>query len=292
MKKIIITLSLLAACTCAMQAQLLWKISGAGLEKPSWLFGTHHIAPVAVIDSVPGFAEALAAADIVCGEMEMAAAQSPASQQTIMMAAMAPSDSTLSRVLTIPQLDSINTTLKKYMGPMADIRTMESLKPAMVATALAMVQAQAAFPQFNPAEQLDLVIQQRAQKAGKQVAGLETVEQQASILFGSPIAQQAAELMEAIRHDDSATAFSTRLASAYLSGDLDAMLSLMEDPVCGMGQSADRLINSRNADWLRVIAGLVPTASVLIAVGAGHLPGEKGLIALLRDKGYTVEPVE
>lgn len=40
------------------------------------------------------------------------------------------------------------------------------------------------------------------------------------------------------------------------------------------------------------MAGLLPAASVLIAVGAGHLPGEKGLISLLRQKGYTVEPVE
>ena len=40
------------------------------------------------------------------------------------------------------------------------------------------------------------------------------------------------------------------------------------------------------------MAGLLPTASVLIAVGAGHLPGDKGLISLLRKEGYTVTPVE
>ncbi|MDE6062759.1 MAG: TraB/GumN family protein [Duncaniella sp.] len=67
----------------------------------------------------------------------------------------------------------------------------------------------------------------------------------------------------------------------------------MEDPELGGDEEwSERMLNKRNANWVRMMAGLLPTASILIAVGAGHLPGEKGLISLLRKEGYTVKPVE
>ena len=292
MKKIFLTLLLIAACVTTADAQLLWKISGNGLERPSYILGTHHIAPASVLDSIDGFAAALASVDRVDGEMDMAAAQTPAAQQMLMAAGMAPSDSTLTKLFTPAQLDSINTVLRRYMGPMAEIRQMDALKPTMVSTVMAMMQAQQQFPGFNPAQQLDLVVQQRGAAAGKQIGGLETVQEQASLLFGTPIIEQAEQLMDAVRHDATALEFAQKLAKAYMAGDLDAMLSLMEDPATGMGTSADRLINTRNANWVRVMAGLLPAASVLIAVGAGHLPGDKGLISLLRSEGYNVDPVK
>lgn len=293
MKRILISLAILIGMASGASAQLLWKVTPPTESgRPSYLFGTHHVAPISVLDSVPGLADAIASVDMVYGEMDMAQAQAPQSQQIIMSAAMAPSDSMLTMVLTPAQLDSANAVIKKYMGPMADINQMAPLKPAMVSTMLAMIQAQQQFPDFNPAHQLDAEIQTRAIAAGKKVGGLETVEQQASILFGMPIAQQAEQLMEAVRQDEFALDFSRRLAKAYLSGDLDAMLSLMEDPVMGMGETSERLISTRNLNWVKVMAGLLPTASVLIAVGAGHLPGDKGLISLLRNEGFTVEPVK
>lgn len=84
-----------------------------------------------------------------------------------------------------------------------------------------------------------------------------------------------------------------KLAKAYLAGDLNQMLELMEDPASGSSDEwSERMINRRNANWARIMAGLLPSASVLIAVGAGHLPGEKGLISLLRKEGYSVEAVK
>ena len=88
MKKILTSLFLVAITAISCNAQLLWKISGNGLEKPSYLFGTHHIAPISVLDSVPGFNNAFASADKVYGELIMSEAQSPAAQQIMMTAAM------------------------------------------------------------------------------------------------------------------------------------------------------------------------------------------------------------
>lgn len=292
-EKILLSIIVSAVSTLACNAQLLWEISGNGLDKPSYLFGTHHIAPISVLDSVPGFNKALASADKVYGEMVMSTAQSPQSQQVMLSYAAAPQDSTLTTVLSSAQIDSLDKVLKKYMGPMASTAQFAPLKPAMVNTVLALVQSQAAFPNFNPAQQLDGEIQKRGAEAGKEIGGFETIEDQCKAMFGTSIMTQANELMEMVRNDDKASGTAIRLAKAYLSGDLNSMLAIMEDPELGGDEEwSDRMLNKRNANWVRIMAGLLPTASVLIAVGAGHLPGDKGLISLLRKEGYTVKPVE
>lgn len=293
MKKILLSLVISVISTLACNAQLLWEVSGNGLSKPSYLFGTHHIAPISVLDSIPGFNSALATADKVYGEMVMSVAQSPQSQQIMMGYAAAPQDSLLTAVLAPAQLDSLDTMLKRYMGPMVSVNQFAPLKPAMLNTLLALLQSQAAFPTFNAAQQLDGEIQKRAEAAGKEVGGFETIDDQCKAMFGTSIVSQANELMDMVRNDDKSAATAIRLAKAYLSGDLDAMLAIMEDPeLGGDGEWTERMLNKRNANWLRIMAGLLPTASVLIAVGAGHLPGDKGLINLLRNEGYTVKPVE
>ncbi len=62
MKKLLLSILVASIGTFVSNAQLLWEVTGNGLSKPSYLFGTHHIAPVSVMDSVPGFASALASA--------------------------------------------------------------------------------------------------------------------------------------------------------------------------------------------------------------------------------------
>lgn len=293
MKKTIFSLLLLIVTAVSVNAQLLWKISGNGLEKPSYLFGTHHIAPVSVIDSVPGMNDAIANSDKIYGEMIMSEATTPQSQQVMMSYAMAPQDSLLTTVLAPAQLDSLNTMLKRYMGPMGSANQFAQLKPAMLSTLLALMQSQAIFPNFNPQQQLDGEIQKRGAAIGKEIGGFETIQDQCNALFGSSIIEQAESLMDMVRHDDQSAGMAKKLAQAYLSGDLNAMLALMEDPANGASEEwTERMINRRNANWMRVMAGLLPTASVLIAVGAGHLPGDEGLISLLRKNGYSVDPVK
>lgn len=291
MKKVILSLLAAAICTLGCNAQLLWEVSGNGLEKPSFIFGTHHLAPISVIDSVPGLTRALASADKVYGELIMREAQSPQSQQIMMAYAAAPSDSMLTAVLSPAQIDSLDNLLKKYMGPMVTTAQFTPLKPAMVCTLLSLVQNKAVFPEFDPEKQLDGEIQKRAEAAGKEIGSFETVEDQCKAMFGSSIARQTDELMDIVRNNDKSASVAIRLAKAYLSGNLNEMLAIMEDPELGADEDwNERMIRKRNANWIRVMAGLLPTASIFIAVGAGHLPGDKGLINLLRKEGYTVNP--
>lgn len=107
MKKFVMTLTAVLAVTLSAQAQLLWKISGNGIEKPSYIVGTHHVAPIGMQDSIPGLMKALQATDQVWGELVMSEMASPQGMVELQKYMAAPADSTLNVLLSPAQIDSV-----------------------------------------------------------------------------------------------------------------------------------------------------------------------------------------
>lgn len=292
MKKILFSIAAIAMAL-STQAQLLWKVTGGDSKGDSYIFGTHHIAPVAILDSIQGFADALNSVSTVYGELEMAEMTSPAVQQVAMRHSMAPADSTLSKLLSTEQLDSVSAVLGKYTGGMLTAAALDPMKPVVVSTQLGMMQSMVAFPEFTGQQQLDQVIQERAQLAGKTVKGLETAEQQFAILMGGSLSRQAEQLMKDIRKEEKTIEDAKTLAAAYMSADLDAMERLFNDPETGMSpETAKTLIYDRNDNWIAQLREILPADKVMIVVGAGHLVGEKGILSQLRNAGYEVTAVD
>lgn len=287
----IISMAIIAIVSC--NAQILWKVSGNGLSKPSYVMGTHHIAPISIIDSISGFNEAINQCDVVYGEVSNDEMNSSETQQKLMQLSIAPADSTLDKIFTPAQFDSIDNVLKKYTAGAASLQQMAMLKPVIVATQLAIMQSLKAFPDFNPQQQLDSHVQTLAGSMGKESEAFETVDFQLNLLYGQPIAEQAKELMIAVRHDEELEAFSHKLAAAYQSQNLDIMFEYMNDPILGFdAASKKRMIDDRNLHWVETLVELMPQRAIFVCVGAGHLPGELGVLNLLRQKGYTVAPVK
>lgn len=292
MKKILFSIAAIAMAL-STQAQLLWKVTGGDSKGDSYIFGTHHIAPVAILDSIQGFADALNSVSTVYGELEMAEMTSPAVQQVAMRHSMAPADSTLSKLLSAEQLDSVSAVLGKYTGGMLTAAALDPMKPVVVSTQLGVMQSMVAFPEFTGQQQLDQVIQERAQLAGKTVKGLETAEQQFAILMGGSLSRQAEQLMKDIRKEEKTIEDAKTLAAAYMSADLDAMERLFNDPETGMSpETAKTLIYDRNDNWIAQLREILPADKVMIVVGAGHLVGEKGILSQLRNAGYEVSAVD
>lgn len=287
---------LLAASIMALagNAQLLWKVEGNGAKGATYLFGTHHIAPVTLLDTTPGLNDALNGAETVYGEIDMQTASDPVkTQQLMMQLAMAPTDSTMTKLMSAEQLDSVNTLLGKYTQGMINVEQMDMMKPALLSTQIGVLQTMTAFPDFNGQEQLDSKIQAKARELGKPVMGFETLEFQTEMLLGDPISEQIEDLMKTVRKDDIAVKKAQELALAYTLGNLDAVKGLMFDPEVGMDEeSAEKLIYSRNADWVAQLKKAMADKRLFVAVGCGHLVGEKGLIEMLRKEGYTVTPVK
>lgn len=287
MKKIVFSLAAILVAI-AGNAQLLWKVSGNGLEKDSYIMGTHHVAPVSILDSIAGFESALNGCDAIYGEVKKSDMQGQEAQQKIMAMAMAPADSTMNVLYSAEEFATVDAVVKKYTQGMAGLEQMAQLKPAIVMSQLSVMQSMIAFPGFDPSQQLDMYVQSRGAELGKPLCGFETVDFQLNMLFGSPLTKQAKDLLEMAQKDDKSLELAHKLADAYRCQNLDELLALMVEDAEDMNE-LDRMIFDRNANWVKSLKELMPEQSVVVCVGAGHLPGEKGLIELLRNEGYTVE---
>lgn len=292
MKEFILSFVVLFAALSS-NAQILYKVSGNGAKGESYVMGTHHLAPLSILDSIEGFETAIKSVDAVYGEIEQSEMNSPATQQKMMAIAMAPADSTLSKVFTKEQFDSINNIITKYSGGQATLNMFEPMKPALVSQQIALLMNMQAIPGFNPMQQLDTQVQLLGAQNGKELNGFETVDFQLNMLFGDPIAEQAEDLLEVIRDEEKMAQFSIKLYQAYMNQDIDKVHELMLEPDMGMEpEDEEEMLTDRNENWAKQLATILPNKSVFICVGAGHLPGEKGLLNLLRQAGYTITPVK
>lgn len=294
MKKIL-SIILLIGLAMSAQAQLLWKISGKGLEKPSYLFGTYHLSPLSIKDSIAAMPKAIEETAQVYGEVVMADAMKPEVLQAMQLQMMLPQDSTLQSLFTPTEYEQVGKMVKEYM--MADIAMLARLKPAAINQQLTLLICMKYTPGFNPQMQLDSYFQQQAQQAGKKVGGLEEIAKQTHILFNSQSLRRQAALLACLAADpDKAMDQCRRLVEAYEKQDLDTMLRLMEerdgtscDP---LPEELEQLIDERNKAWVAKMPAIMTEAPTLFVVGAGHLPGENGVINLLRQQGYTLEAMQ
>ncbi len=295
MKKIAFTLLVLFVTILAFAAQpqgngLLWKVSGNGLTKPSYVMGSHHAAPATFVDQVKGFREAVADADAVYGEVNKDEL-SGAAQQQMMMYAMAPADSTLSKLLSPADMTSLDSLLAIYTGMPGMTAQMEMLKPAVITAQLAVLVIAADNPEMAAAANpLDAVIMGIGEEQGKPTGGLETVETQMQLLFGDPLTLQAKDLMDAVHNNDKLIRQAHDLTAAYLAQDLAVINRITTDPEYGIEpENLDRMLYDRNRAWADELVEMMPQKSVFVVVGAGHLGGDQGLLNLLAKNGYTVE---
>lgn len=276
-------------------AQLLWKVSGNGLNEPSYIIGTHHLAPFSIMDSIAGLRNAMNETRQVYGELKMSEMQSPATMQQMQKTMMLEGDTTLTSLLSPEDFATANKFCKENL--MMDLSMATKLKPAFLLNNVVVAAYIKHIGKFNPQEQLDTFFQSQATSNGKKVDGLETPEFQFNLLFnGYSLKRQAQLLMCTINNIDTEVESLKKLTDAYMRQDLSTMLRISEerkgnqcDPLPG---EEDAMIYDRNKAWSVKLPAIMKDAPTFVAVGALHLPGEKGLLNLLKKQGYTVEAVK
>lgn len=290
MKRYILFLVLLSSIF-QTNAQLLWKISGNGLKKPSYLFGTHHLAPLSILDSIPAFNDAFSSCPIVYGEIVIGDKEAIKKDTKKNYESMiAPPDSTLDLLLSEHLYKKLDSITQKNMNLTAD--QIKKLKPAAIYIQLIMIKSLKYFKDFNLNEQLDEVIQRRALSANKQIRSFETSQQQSNILYDTPIKKQLETLKAIIELYDECDQYIKRTKEAYMTQDINTLINLLNNETFGLNDNNPKNSSAeRNLNWNEQLKEILPKDEpIFIAVGAGHLPGKNGLIELLRKQGYTVEP--
>ena len=282
------------------QAQILYRISGKGLESPSYIVGTYHLAPSSFADSIPGMRQAVEQTNQVCGELDMMDAFKPENTAKLLKAQMLPEGTTLSSLLTTEQLERLNALLLDVMGSNLNDETfaaqMDKMTPAALSTTLSLQSYIKRTESFNPMELIDNYFQMLALQNGKAIKGFETVDFQMGILFGESLEKQVNDLMCMVDHFEETDEMVNRITTAYCSQNLKQIEEAMEEESkveCGTtDEDEDRLINNRNSNWLEMMPSMMAEQPTLFVVGAGHLCGEKGVLRLLEKAGYTVEGVK
>lgn len=286
------SLLLLLLCVLAVNAQICYRISGNGLKNDSFIFGTHHLAPLSVFLEKEEVKAAFESSNQVVGEVDMTINQMEMAMK-MQSYMVAPADSTLSKVLSEEDYSYAIKAFPEIAPELGlSFQMLDALKPSAVTQMVVVPLMMKYLPEFNPNEQLDTYFQKQGKETGKKIIGLETVEYQANILYNSkPIRIQAEELMEILRNPEKAVEESKVLNEAYFTEDMDVMYSISKDLEEDQAYY-EALLKNRNLQWMDKLPIILNEDSTFIAVGCLHLVGEYGLIKMLRDKGYVVEAID
>lgn len=301
MKKILTTLVLLLLIlSCSNPASsndnnhaLLWKITGKGLENPSYLFGTHHLVPVSFLDSITGLEAALESSGQIVGEIDMS--HMAEMQMKIMKRATLPEGVTYASLLSTDDLQLLEGMLTSLFG--AGLDQFGTLRPAMLNNMIVVTLYQKYYPSLSSKKSLDQYFQEEAHNRSLPVQGLETTEDQIHLLLEQQSPERQAEMLICmIRHPEMLKEQMDEIHAAYYAQDLDALWKIYskespDDPCPSTAEEKNALNRERNKQWLKKLPALMEERSSFIAVGSLHLPGEEGLIDGLRSLGYRVEPV-
>ncbi len=263
---------------------LLWRISGKNLSKPSYLFGTMHMLCADDIQLSDSLKNAISEADKVYLELDM-------DDMLQMLGAMSRmtmrDDTTLSDLLSPAEYKKVKSYFEEHSGLMP-FSMLEKFKPMLIESMV----MEKSFDCENMIVMEQLVMQE-ARQHSKEIHGLESMDYQLSIFDSIPYSLQAKQLVKMV--DESGKKSDNdeikRLTDAYRNQQLDKMDELTKSEDMGIGNFADLLLYNRNITWAKKLETLMNKNALVIAVGAGHLPGEKGVINLLRKAGYKVEPV-
>jgi uncharacterized protein YbaP (TraB family) len=263
---------------------LLWRITGKGIAKPSYLFGTMHMLCADDIQLSDSLTNAIENADHVYLELDMDNLFEMMSAMTKMKMR---NDTTLADLLTKEEYQKVKSFFMEN-SKLLPFSMLETFKP-LLAASMIMEQQAGQCDNFISMEQL---IMQEAKKSGVKIKGMETMEYQMSIFDSIPYGFQARQLVKMMEDGDkSDDSEIKKITDAYRSQQLEKMEEMTKKEDLGIEQFTDLLLYNRNEAWAKKLENLLPTNALVVAVGAGHLPGEKGVINLLRKAGYKVEPV-
>ena len=262
---------------------LLWQVSGNGLKQPSYLFGTMHLMCAADTRLSETLKTVIKESDEIYFEIDM-------DNFMEMLGAMKylkmNGNKKLQDFLTAEEYQKVKDYFTKNPGIMT-LEMMQYFKPYFISSMI----SEKAMACANDGG-MEQSIMEESKQYKKEIKGLETVAFQASVFDSIPYELQAKELVKYLDSADQNIENTKELIAVYKSQDLKKIQELTEKEEGSTSQFMDLLLYNRNADWVQKINNIIPARKVLFAVGAAHLPGEKGLINLLKKKGYTLKPMD
>lgn len=284
-----------AAKATANSSAVLWKIERAG-RQASYLLGTIHMTDPRVTAFSPRLEVALAATDTLA--LEVADVSADATNAAIARASrlvLFTDGRTLDGLLSDDEYTKVKETLAG-IGLPGEAAPM--FRPWVVSMILSVSSCERQKVKKG-LPVLDMKLATVARERGLAVVGLETIESQLGAMAGIPDDQQLAMLRASLKFADRSNDTMETLLQLYLTRNMGAAwpFHIALAKKAGIERSSfdsfqRRIVSERNQHMRDAALPLLEKGRAMVAVGALHLVGENGLVALLREAGYTLTPLE
>jgi uncharacterized protein YbaP (TraB family) len=268
----------------AENTSVLYEISGGALTHKSYVFGTIHLRDKRVFEQVNNKKDSLwhcfNRCDIIAGELKF---DKKELKEAVMDKVMMPDGTTLQSLLTLEEYEKVKAYAKETLGWKAIL--IDRIKPLFSISLFteAMEKADYKYP-------LDVYLQEQGEKKKKEITGIETIDEQMQSLSAMSLKDQAKELIDFVSHPTDSRAEFEQMIELYRERKLLDLYSLIT--TSGMSDSVEAaLLTDRNKLMAFRIETMMLSKSVFAAIGSAHLLGDKGVLELLRKKGYKVRAV-
>lgn len=256
-----------------LENSLLWEVSGNGLSKPSYLYGTIHMICGSDYFLSDKTKKAFDASEKLVLEIDM----SDPKEMTAMQQ-MAMGKEPLSKTLSPDDLSKLNDILKNNG---LTIQQLDNFKLFTIMSLISMKSFGCNDLKFYEMNFIETAKQQKLP-----ILGLETVNSQMEAFAKS---YTDTEMIDALK--ESSTEETAKLVSQYKQENITAIYDAFTTNKSMSKKTKEIILDNRNENWIKQLPGLMQNESLFIAVGSAHLAGESGVINLLRKAGYKVKPV-
>lgn len=267
---------------------LLWKVTGKGLKNPSYVFGTIHLINEKDFLFTPAMEEAFKESKAVTFEIKLDDMNNMSSQMSMMMKAFMDGGKTLRDLISKEDYELVQKHFSKIGLPLV---LLERMKP-MFLSALASGDISPEKMSSGEIVSYEFKLMDKAKAQNKPINGLETMEFQMSLFDSIPYEAQAKMLVDGIKSSDASEDQFRKMVELYKNQDLEGMQRMVTGDEEGFGKYEDILLVKRNQSWIPLMITAMEKQSTFFAVGAGHLPGEQGVVELLEKQGYTLTPIK
>lgn len=266
------------------QNSLLWKISGNGLSKPSYVFGTIHLICQEDFFWNPVMDATFKSVEKICMEMDM---DDPQLQMTLAMGMIDKEGKKLSSYFKPEDYEKLTAYASERLKEVP-VNVLDMMKPAAVWTTMIMLQYNC---ETVKSYEVELVTKAKEEK--KEILGLETANEQLDFILGMPDSEVVAGINDMVQGKGKAEldAQFADMINAYKKQELNQLYEL-SDRETAMKMDKVKFLDNRNKNWIPKMKDMMAQHSTFFAVGAAHLPGKTGVLQLLKAAGYTVEAVK
>lgn len=272
----IVLYSYASAAQVKEENSLLWEISGNGLKTPSYLFGTIHMICKEDYFMADVVKQKFNASTKIFLELDM---DDPGMQMKLMQLARLPQGETLKTIFGA-DYNMVDSFFKR--NSQFPLSIFNQFKPMMVMSMLYLTMMPC-----KATESYEQNFITMAKANGKDVQGLETMEDQMAVFDGIPDTLEVKNIVKLIKEFEQQKKQFADMVQVYKEQNLTKLMQSIEGSPDLMN-AEEELLTKRNNNWIPVMQKNTKEAASFFAVGAAHLAGKNGIITLLRKAGYTV----